>query len=106
MSPKLSNNIIQKGLAFGRDWSGTVVNSGRQGRSEILPRRLVGRGGASVVRRDAARNRTEDLNVKVCDEAISGRIIRLRLLRQQSPRNNRLPLPRVTRLSQAQSNLA
>jgi hypothetical protein len=23
---ELSNNIIQKGLAFGRDWSGTVVN--------------------------------------------------------------------------------
>jgi hypothetical protein len=34
--PKLSNNIIQKGLAFGRDWSATVVNSGRQGRSEIF----------------------------------------------------------------------
>jgi hypothetical protein len=26
---ELSNNIIQKGLAFGRDWSGSVVNSGR-----------------------------------------------------------------------------
>jgi hypothetical protein len=24
-----SNNIIQKGLAFGRDWSGSVVDSGR-----------------------------------------------------------------------------
>jgi hypothetical protein len=33
---KLSNNMIQKGLAFGRDWSRSVVNSGRQGRSEIL----------------------------------------------------------------------
>ena len=28
-APTLSNNIIQKGLAFGRDWSGSVVNSGR-----------------------------------------------------------------------------
>jgi hypothetical protein len=28
-TPTLSNNIIQKGLAFGRDWSGTVINSGR-----------------------------------------------------------------------------
>jgi hypothetical protein len=27
-APTLSNNIIQKELAFGRDWSGTVVNSG------------------------------------------------------------------------------
>jgi hypothetical protein len=26
---ELSNNIIQKGLAFGRDWSGTVVNPER-----------------------------------------------------------------------------
>src|SRR5256885_15481698 len=57
--PQLSNNVIQKGLAFGRDQSGTVANSGRQRRPEILPRRLDGRGGASVVRRDAAINRTE-----------------------------------------------
>lgn len=28
-APTLSNNITQKGLAFGRDWSGSVVNSGR-----------------------------------------------------------------------------
>jgi hypothetical protein len=28
-APTLSNNIIQKGLAFGRHWSGSVVNSGR-----------------------------------------------------------------------------
>ena len=28
-APTLSNNMIQKGLAFGRDWSGSVVNSGR-----------------------------------------------------------------------------
>jgi hypothetical protein len=28
-APTLSNNIIQKGLAFGRDWSGSVVNSER-----------------------------------------------------------------------------
>jgi hypothetical protein len=28
-APTLSNNIIQKGLAFGRDWSGSVINSGR-----------------------------------------------------------------------------
>ena len=44
-----SNKIIQKGLAFGRDTSGTVESSGRPARSEILPRRPAGRGGASVV---------------------------------------------------------
>ena len=44
-----------------KDWhSGAIgavlsVNFGRQGRPEILPRRLDRRGGASVVRRDAAK---------------------------------------------------
>jgi hypothetical protein len=59
-TPELSNNIIQKGLAFIGDWSGTVVKSGPHERPGILPRRLVGRGGASVVRRNAAINRMED----------------------------------------------
>jgi hypothetical protein len=72
--PELRNNIIQKGLAFRRDWSGTVGNSGRQGRSEILPRRLVGRDGASVVAARMPPEPNEDLNVKayeieVCEEA-------------------------------------
>jgi hypothetical protein len=44
-------------------------------RSEILPRRLYGRDGASVVRRDAASNRTEDLNGKI-REATTNSIIR------------------------------
>jgi hypothetical protein len=47
----------------------------RHERSEILPRRPHGRDGASVVRRDAAMNRTEDLNVKIC-EATTSCIIR------------------------------
>lgn len=40
-------------------------------RSESLPRRRHGRDGASVVRRDAAINRTEDLNVKSYEATIS-----------------------------------
>ena len=43
-------------------------------RSEILPCRLDRRGGASVVRREAVINLTEDLNVKVCEEAITCKI--------------------------------
>jgi hypothetical protein len=43
-------------------------------RSEILPRRRDRRSGASVVRHDAAINRMEDLNVKVCKEAITSKI--------------------------------
>jgi hypothetical protein len=46
--PKTSNNIIQKGLAFGRERSGTVTVPGAA-RLGILPRRLHGRGGAVVV---------------------------------------------------------
>jgi hypothetical protein len=67
----LSNKIIQKGLAFPGHWSGTVLSSGRGEGSGILPRRLLCRGGASVVRRDAAMNRLEDPDAKDCNEALS-----------------------------------
>src|SRR5260370_1736818 len=70
----MSNTSTQKGLALGRDGRGSVVNSGRWGRSEILPRRPDGRGGASVVRRRRRFNRTEDLDVKVSKEALSSAI--------------------------------
>ena len=83
-APELSNNIIQKRLAFDRDWSGTVAHSRAERRPEILPRRLHGRRGASVVRRDAAVNRTEDLNVKGCEEIIT--CLDNFLLLPQSPR--------------------
>jgi hypothetical protein len=69
LAPELSNNIIQKGLAFIGDWSGTVVKSGPHERPGILPRRLIGRGGASVVRRNAAINRMEDSDATICKEA-------------------------------------
>jgi hypothetical protein len=75
VSAEWGHKDLQKGLAFGCDWSGTVVRLGRQGRSEILPRRLVRLCGASVVRRDAVMSRMEDLNVKICQEAITCKII-------------------------------
>ena len=70
-APKLSNKIMQKGLAFSRDWSGTVVNSGRvralrdPAPPACWPR--WGFGGAARCRH----NRMEDLNVTICEEAIS-----------------------------------
>lgn len=48
-SAENSNNIIQKALAFLRNRSSTAFNSERKMRLGILPRRLYGRGGASVV---------------------------------------------------------
>jgi hypothetical protein len=70
--PETSNKVIQKGLAFLLKQSGTLVSSGLFMCSGILPRRLHRRGGASVVRRNAAMNRTEDLNVTVYEEATFG----------------------------------
>src|SRR5437667_11861603 len=52
--PKLSNNMLQKGLAFSRDRSGRVVNSERLRRSEFLPRLPDGGVGAFVRLLDAA----------------------------------------------------
>jgi hypothetical protein len=61
--PKTSNNIIQKGLAFVRERSGSANRSGHDTRLGILPRRLQGQGGAVVVAAtDAAA--TEDPDVK------------------------------------------
>ena len=62
---------LQKGLAFERDWSGTVAEAGPHERPGILPRRLVGRGGASVMRRNAAINRMEDSDAKIFKEAFA-----------------------------------
>jgi Protein of unknown function (DUF3489) len=47
--PETSNNIIQKGLAFDREQSGSVTVPGASSASGFLPRRLHGQGGAVVV---------------------------------------------------------
>ena len=52
-APELSNNIIQKRLAFDRDWSGTVLTRARKAHRDPAPLASC-RRGASVVRRDAA----------------------------------------------------
>ncbi len=70
MSPISSDNSR-------KDWhSGAIgavlsVNFGRQGRPEILPRRLHRRGGASVVRRDAAKPNGGS-QMSNCKEATDG----------------------------------
>src|SRR2546421_10709874 len=66
--------MIEKGRAFGRVGSGSVVIAGRGGGSEVRPRRPDGRGGASVVRCRRRFNQTEDLDVKVSKEALSSAI--------------------------------
>ena len=60
-----------------KDWYsaaiGAVLSSdlGAKGAPRSCPARLYRRCGASVVRRDAVMNRMEDLNVKICQEAIT-----------------------------------
>jgi hypothetical protein len=59
--PKTSNNLIQNGLDFRCQQSVAVSALGAVGALGILPRRLDGHCGASVVTaRDAVANRTED----------------------------------------------
>src|SRR5947209_4033158 len=47
--PETSNNIIQKGLAFACEQSGSVTVPGASSTSGFLPRRLHSQGGAVVV---------------------------------------------------------
>jgi hypothetical protein len=70
--PKPSNNIIQKGLAFGRDWSGSVSSIlGAKGAPRSCPAGPIAEVGLRWCGANAAIDPTEDLDVKICEEAIS-----------------------------------
>ena len=68
---ELSNNIIQKGLAFGRDWSGTVVNPERMRAPRSCPAGSMAEVGLRWCGTTPPSTEMEDLDVKVCDEAIT-----------------------------------
>ena len=64
------HNGPQKGLAFGRDWSGTVPSDlGAKGAPRSCPAGLIADAGLRWCDGDAVTNRMEDLNVKVGQEA-------------------------------------
>lgn len=65
-APELSNNIIQKGRAFGR--SGSVVESGRSGRFGILPAGIRPRFWLRWCGGVCRPGPKEDLNVKALKE--------------------------------------
>jgi hypothetical protein len=69
--PKTSNNIIQKGLAFGRDWSGTVLNPERMRAPRSCPAGSMAEVGLPWCGATPPSNETEDLDVQVCEEAIT-----------------------------------
>ena len=66
---------------------------GAEGRSEILPRWLRGRGGASVVRRDAASTERRISMSKSAKKRLSS-VIRRALRVQQNPRNRPRSTPK------------
>ena len=66
---QLSNNIIQKGLAFIGDWSGTVVKSGPLERQESCPTGLLAEVGLRCAAH-AAMNRMGDSDAKVFKEGV------------------------------------
>jgi hypothetical protein len=68
---KLSNNIIQKGLAFERDWSGIVVNPERMRAPRSSPAGFMSEVGLRWCGVRPPSTETEDLDVKVCEEAIT-----------------------------------
>jgi hypothetical protein len=68
---ELSNNIIQKGLAFGRDWSGTVLNPERKRAPRSCPAGSMAEVGLWWCGATPPSNETEDLDVQVCEEAIT-----------------------------------
>ena len=70
-SRKTSNNIIQKGLAFGRDWSGTVVNPELpKGAPRSCPAGCMAEVGLRWCGATPSSTETEDLDVNICEEAI------------------------------------
>ena len=77
---------------------------GRRRRPEILPRWLRGRRGASVVRRDAAINRTEDLKCQRLRR--NHHLLRLFPSLPQAPHCRLMTIPRAGALIRAPSDLA
>ena len=68
---ELSNNIIQKGLAFGRDRSGSVANPERMRAPRSCPAGSMAEVGLRWCGATPPSTETEDLHVKVCKEAIT-----------------------------------
>jgi hypothetical protein len=65
-----------------------------RGALRFLPCRLDRRGGASVVRHEAVINLTEDLNVKICGEAVTLKICIVRVVCRTSAGPEASMLPR------------
>jgi hypothetical protein len=69
-TPELSNNIIQKGLAFARDWSGTVVHSGSEDAQRSCPAGSVADAGLRWCGATPLSTERRISNVKGCEEII------------------------------------
>jgi hypothetical protein len=68
--PELSKNIIQKGLAFARDWSGTVAHSGSKDAQRSCPAGSVADAGLRWCGATPLSTERRISNVKGCEEII------------------------------------
>src|SRR5258706_9658655 len=68
--PELSKNIIQKGLAFARDWSGTVAHSGSKDAPRSCPAGSVADAGLRWCGATPLPTERRISNVKGCEEII------------------------------------
>jgi hypothetical protein len=102
--PELSKNIIQKGLALARDWSGTVAHTGSKDAQRSCPAGSVAKAGLRVVRRDAAISRTEDLKCQRLRK--NHHLLRLFPSLPRVPRGRLTTIPRVGAPIRAPSNPA
>ena len=68
--PELSKNIIQKGLAFARDWSGTVAHSGSKDAQRSCPAGSVADAGLRWCGATPLPTERRISNVKGCEEII------------------------------------
>src|SRR6266481_8124340 len=69
--PELSKNIIQKGLAFARDWSGTVAHSGSKDAQRSCPAGSVADAGLRWCGATPLSTERRISNVKGCEEIIT-----------------------------------
>jgi hypothetical protein len=68
--PELSKNIIQKGLAFAHDWSGTVARSGSEDAQRSCPAGSVADAGLRWCGATPLSTERRISNVKGCEEII------------------------------------
>ena len=102
-APELSNNIIQKGLAFARDWSGTVLTRGTEGAQRSCPAGSMADAG---LRWCGATPLSTERRISMSKAAKKSSSASTVPVTAESPRCRLLTIPRAGKPIRAPSNLA